>query len=133
MIARESLTMSKHVIPDQVLSRPEPLSEAERLARVPATPFAFIRFLVGKHFRARVAILVALAGTALASATGSVAAVAVAAARVAGMIAVGGVAGAPAGAERPGPAAERSQPARLAATSRPSRTRAARAGVWFMA
>ena len=56
--------MSKHVVPDQVLSQPEPLSEAERLARVPATPFAFLRFLIGKHFRARVTILVALAGTA---------------------------------------------------------------------
>jgi ATP-binding cassette subfamily B protein len=56
--------MSKHVIPDQVLSQPEPLSEAERLARVPSTPFAFLRFLIGKHFRARVATLVALAGTA---------------------------------------------------------------------
>src|ERR1041384_1230234 len=58
------MSPSRHVIPDQVLSRPEPLSEAERLARVPSTPFAFIRFLIGKHFRARVAILVALAGTA---------------------------------------------------------------------
>src|SRR4051794_4061094 len=56
--------MSKQVIPDQVLSRPEPLSEAERLACVPCTPFAFLRFLVSKHFRGRVALLVALAGTA---------------------------------------------------------------------
>ena len=56
--------MSKHVIPDQVLTRPEPLSEAEMLARVPSTPFAFLRFLISKHFRTRVAILVTLAGTA---------------------------------------------------------------------
>jgi ATP-binding cassette subfamily B protein len=58
------MSPARHVIPDQVLSRPEPLSEAERLARVPATPFAFLRFLIGKHFRVRVSILVALAGTA---------------------------------------------------------------------
>ena len=56
--------MSKHVVPDEVLTRPEPLSEAERLTRVPATPFAFLRFLIFKHFRGRVAALVALAGTA---------------------------------------------------------------------
>ncbi len=56
--------MSKHLIPDQVLSQPEPLSEAEPLARVPSTPFAFLRFLIVKHFRGRVAALVALAGTA---------------------------------------------------------------------
>src|SRR3954465_14784030 len=56
--------MSKHVVPDQVLTVPEPLSEAERLACIPSTPFAFLRFLVGKHFRARVTTLVALAGTA---------------------------------------------------------------------
>jgi hypothetical protein len=58
------MSPSRHVVPDQVLTAPEPLSEAERLARVPSTPFAFIRFLVVKHFRARVALLVALAGTA---------------------------------------------------------------------
>ena len=56
--------MSKRLIPDQVLSQPEPLSEAEPLARVPSTPFAFLRFLIAKHFRGRVAALVALAGTA---------------------------------------------------------------------
>ena len=58
------MSPSKHVIPDQVLSRPEPLAEAERLARVPATPFAFIRFLVAKHFRWKLLTLVLLAGTA---------------------------------------------------------------------
>ena len=58
------MSPSRHVVPDQVLTQPEPLSEAERLAHVPSTPFAFIRFLISKHFRARVALLVALAGTA---------------------------------------------------------------------
>ena len=38
------------VVPDQVLNRPEPLSEAEILRQVPATPFAFLRFIAGKHF-----------------------------------------------------------------------------------
>jgi len=56
--------MNRHVVPDSVLSLPEPLVEAERLAQVPATPFGFIRFLVGKHFRWRVTALVALAGVA---------------------------------------------------------------------
>src|ERR1051325_6955471 len=58
------MSPSKHVVPDQVLSRPEPLAEAERLARVPATPFAFIRFLVVKHFRWKLLTLVLLAGCA---------------------------------------------------------------------
>ena len=40
----------------------EPLSEAERLAKVPATPFAFMRFIIGKHFAVRVTMLVLLAG-----------------------------------------------------------------------
>jgi ATP-binding cassette, subfamily B, bacterial len=53
-----------HVVPDQVLSRPEPLAEAERLAQVPSTPFAFLRFLIVRHFRGRVLMLVALAGSA---------------------------------------------------------------------
>ncbi len=55
---------SKQIVPDQVLSRPEPLAEAERLAEVPATPFAFMRFIVWKHFAGRVALLVLLAGSA---------------------------------------------------------------------
>ena len=55
---------TKHVVPDQVLTRPEPLSEAERLARVPATPFAFMAFLVRKHFASRVLGLVLLAASA---------------------------------------------------------------------
>jgi hypothetical protein len=32
------MSPSRHVIPDQVLSCPEPLAEAEPLAVVPATP-----------------------------------------------------------------------------------------------
>jgi len=56
--------MNRHIVPDQVLDRPEPLSEAEPLARVPGTPFAFMRFIIRKHFFGRVAFLVVLAGTA---------------------------------------------------------------------
>src|SRR5258705_11710988 len=55
---------NRHVIPDQVLSCPEPLAEAEALAVVPATPFAFIRFLIRKHFRWQIIALVGLAGSA---------------------------------------------------------------------
>src|SRR5579872_7281034 len=55
---------SNHVVPDQVLNRPEPLPEADKLGRVPSTPFAFLRFLVGKHFRWHVLALVLLAGSA---------------------------------------------------------------------
>ena len=54
----------KHIVPDQVLSNPESLPEAEILARVPGTPFAFMRFIVGKHFAGRVLGLVLLAGSA---------------------------------------------------------------------
>ena len=56
--------MTRHIVPDQVLDRPEPLAEAEPIARVPATPFAFIRFMVGRHFRGRIATMILLAGTA---------------------------------------------------------------------
>src|SRR5258706_3353240 len=56
--------MNRHIVPDQVLDRPEPLSEAEPLARVPGTPFAFMRFIIAKHFLGRVALLALLAGTA---------------------------------------------------------------------
>src|SRR5258708_33070138 len=55
---------NRHVIPDQVLSCPEPLPEAEPLAVVPATPFAFIRFLIIRHFRWQIFALVGLAGAA---------------------------------------------------------------------
>jgi ATP-binding cassette subfamily B protein len=54
----------KHVVPDEVLSKPEPLLEAEALARVPSTPFAFMLFIVSRHFAMRVAALVLLAGSA---------------------------------------------------------------------
>src|SRR3977135_36320 len=53
----------RHVIPDQVLSCPEPLAEAEPLALVPSTPFAFIRFLIARHFRWQIIALVVLAGS----------------------------------------------------------------------
>src|SRR6195256_4728478 len=56
--------MNRHIVPDQVLERPEPLSEAEPLARVPSTPFAFIRFLIKSHFRRQIIALVGLAGSA---------------------------------------------------------------------
>ncbi|HYM18683.1 MAG TPA: ABC transporter ATP-binding protein [Micropepsaceae bacterium] len=58
------MSPNRHIVPDQVLSRPEPLPEAECLARVPATPFAFMRFLIARHFFWQVATLVLLAGSA---------------------------------------------------------------------
>jgi ATP-binding cassette subfamily B protein len=56
--------VTRHVIPDEVLSQPESLAEVEPLALLPATPFAFIWFLVRKHFALRVGVLVALAAGA---------------------------------------------------------------------
>ena len=58
--------MTRHVIPDEVLNRPESLAEVEPLARLPETPFAFIWFLVRKHFAWRVGVLVSLAAVATA-------------------------------------------------------------------
>ncbi len=58
--------MTRHVVPDEVLARPESLAEAQPLARLPETPFAFIWFLVRKHFPRNVAALVLLAATATA-------------------------------------------------------------------
>ena len=55
---------SQHIVPDEVLSRPEPLAEAAPLARLPDQPFAFIWFLVKTHFATRVATLVAVAASA---------------------------------------------------------------------
>src|ERR1700754_1089235 len=56
--------MTRKIVPDQVLERPEPLSEAEGLSRVPSAPFAFMWFLIKKHFLGHVIVLVLLAGTA---------------------------------------------------------------------
>ncbi len=56
--------MNRHVIPDEVLSRPETLAETIPLARLPATPFRFIWFLVRNHFPRRVMLLVTLAAAA---------------------------------------------------------------------
>jgi ATP-binding cassette, subfamily B, bacterial len=56
--------MARHIVPDQVLERPEPLSEAELLSRVPSAPFAFLSFLIRKHFFGKVIILLLLAGSA---------------------------------------------------------------------
>jgi ATP-binding cassette subfamily B protein len=58
------MSPNRHIVPDQVLSRPEPLPEAELLARVPSTPFAFMRFLIARHFLWQVSVLVVLAGSA---------------------------------------------------------------------
>jgi len=56
--------MTRRIVPDQVLERPEPLPEAEGLSQVPSAPFAFIWFLIRKHFLGQVAVLVLLAGSA---------------------------------------------------------------------
>ena len=56
--------MTRHIVADEVLTRPESLAEAKPLARLPATPFAFIWYLVRTHFPRRVAVLVSLAALA---------------------------------------------------------------------
>src|SRR6185295_6005308 len=56
--------MNRHIVPAQVLELPEPFPEASPLASVPGTPFAFMKFIIGTHFRGRVALLVLLAGSA---------------------------------------------------------------------
>jgi ATP-binding cassette subfamily B protein len=56
--------VTRHVIPDEVLSRPETLAETLPLADLPATPFRFIWFLVRNHVLRRVMVLVALAAAA---------------------------------------------------------------------
>jgi ATP-binding cassette subfamily B protein len=53
--------VTRHIIPDEVLTRPESLAEAQPLARLPTTPFAFIWYLVKTHFPRRVAALMVLA------------------------------------------------------------------------
>jgi ATP-binding cassette subfamily B protein len=58
------MSPNRHIVPDQVLSRPEPLAEAEGLGRVPSTPFAFMRFIIARHFFWQVSVLVLLAGSA---------------------------------------------------------------------
>ncbi|MBI3675658.1 MAG: ABC transporter ATP-binding protein [Proteobacteria bacterium] len=58
--------MTRHIVPDEVLSTPEMLSEAALAVRVPGKPIAFIAFLVTKHFRWRVITLISLAATATA-------------------------------------------------------------------
>jgi ATP-binding cassette subfamily B protein len=52
---------ARHIVPDQVLERPEPFPEAIGMAHVPSTPFAFLWFLLKRHFPTRVYVLVALA------------------------------------------------------------------------
>src|SRR5258708_40061263 len=58
------MSPNRHIVPDQVLSRPEPLAEAECLAHVPSTPFAFMRFLIARHFFWRGTTLCLLSGSA---------------------------------------------------------------------
>jgi ATP-binding cassette, subfamily B, bacterial len=58
--------VTRHIVPDQVLNRPESLAEVMPLAKLPATPFAFLWFLVRRHFAQRVTFLVALAACATA-------------------------------------------------------------------
>ncbi len=58
--------MTRHIVPDEVLTRPESLAEAQPLAQLPTTPFAFIWYLVRTHFPKRVATLIALAALAAA-------------------------------------------------------------------
>ncbi|HEY5339132.1 MAG TPA: ABC transporter ATP-binding protein [Rhizomicrobium sp.] len=53
--------MTRHIVPDEVLNRPEELAEAQPLAHIPSSPFAFIWFLVRKHFPLKVSVLVMLA------------------------------------------------------------------------
>ena len=56
--------MTRHIVPDEVLTRPESLAEAQPLAQLPTTPFAFIWYLVKTHFPRRVATLMLLAALA---------------------------------------------------------------------
>ena len=56
--------MTRKIVPDQVLERPEPLAEAEGMTRVPSAPFAFMWYLIRKHFLGRVIVLVLLAASA---------------------------------------------------------------------
>jgi ATP-binding cassette, subfamily B, bacterial len=58
--------VTRHIVPDEVLTRPESLGEAKPLARLPTTPFAFIWYLVKTHFPRRVATLMTLAALAAA-------------------------------------------------------------------
>jgi ATP-binding cassette subfamily B protein len=58
------MSPSRHIVPDCVLAAAEALPEAAQPERVPSTPFAFLRFLILRHFRWRVVTLVALAGSA---------------------------------------------------------------------
>ncbi|MEI9888609.1 MAG: hypothetical protein WDN08_19340 [Rhizomicrobium sp.] len=53
--------MGQRIEAEIVLNAAEPLDEVAPLARVPATPFAFIWFLVTRHFPGRVAAMAGLA------------------------------------------------------------------------
>ena len=56
--------MNRPIVPDSVMSEAEALPEAASSVRLPATPFAFMRFLIAGHFRWRIAILILLAASA---------------------------------------------------------------------
>ncbi len=56
--------MTRKIVPDQVLETPEPLAEAEGMTRVPSAPFAFMWYLIRKHFLGHVIVLVLLAASA---------------------------------------------------------------------
>ena len=53
--------MTRHIVPDEVLTREEPFADARALAHVPATPFAFIWFIVRTHFFGRFMAMIGIA------------------------------------------------------------------------
>jgi ATP-binding cassette subfamily B protein len=52
------LAVTRHILPEEVLSAPEPFAEAGALAHIPAAPFAFIWMLIRRHFAMRVSLMV---------------------------------------------------------------------------
>ena len=53
--------MTRPILPNEVLTAPEPFAEVQLLGTVPSTPFAFIWLLVRRHFPGRVAAMIACA------------------------------------------------------------------------
>jgi ATP-binding cassette subfamily B protein len=53
--------VTRHLVPDEVLTRDEPFADAHVLAHVPPTPFAFIWFIVRTHFMGRMVAMIAIA------------------------------------------------------------------------
>src|SRR5690242_3505860 len=56
-----SRVVPREIPTEAIIYASEPLDEAVPIARVPATPFAFIWFLIRSHFRRRVAAMAGLA------------------------------------------------------------------------